>query len=75
MTLKVNSMYKIADGYLIPVSHFKKYDTKEKGVEYAVFRRLVIENGGHYIARHYTMTKAEIKKALGLAKNERVEIV
>lgn len=70
MILKVNSMYEAGGARLIPRSHFKT----EKGVQYAIFERLV-KNGTGYAVRHITLTRAEIKKAMGIAKNEKVEIL
>ena len=69
MILKVNSMYQTSGGHIVPRSHF----TTEKGVQYAVVeKREQTANG--YVMRHVTMTRQEIKKALGIAKNEKVVI-
>ena len=70
MILKINSMYQVSGGHIVPRSHFKK----EKGVQYAIIERLDKTAAG-YVMRHVTMTRQEIKKALGLAKNEKMEIV
>lgn len=72
MQIKVNSMYQTPDGsFLIPRSH----ESGGKGEQYAIFEILHIGNNGHYTKTHCTLTKKEIKKRLGLAKNEKVVIV
>ena len=70
MTLKINSMYNVGGAFIIPRSHFKS----EKGIQYAIFERIVIMGSG-FETRHITLTRAEIKNALELSKNERVEII
>ena len=69
MTLKINTMYETRGGYLVPRSHFKD----EKGVSYAIIERIV-KIGTGYKVQHVTMIRKDIKKELGIAKNERVEI-
>lgn len=70
MTLKINSAYKTATGYIIPRSHM----FQGKGVKYAIFE--VIAGGdGKYVKKHATYTTTELRKVLALTKNERVEII
>lgn len=69
--LKVDKSYQIEGGYLIPRSHMSNND----GVKYAVVEILEIKPDGHYIKMHTTLTQKEIKKQLGLAKNERLDII
>lgn len=70
MQLKINSSYTTATGFLIPRSHL----SQGNGEKYIIVQLL---EGGvtHYTSRHLTMTTKEIRKALNLAKNERVEII
>lgn len=69
--LKVDKCYQIEGGYLIPRSHMGN----DKNVKYAVVEILEIKPNGHYIKKHTTLTQKEIKKQLGLAKNERLDII
>ena len=71
MQLKVNAMYQSDKGHLIPRSRF----SKDKATPYAIFEVLELESNGHYIKRHCTLTRIDIKKALGLPKKERIEII
>lgn len=71
MQLKVNAMYQSEKGYIIPRSKF----TNDKAVPFAIFEILELEKNGHYIKRHCTLTRMDIKKALGLSKRERIEII
>lgn len=70
MKIKINSMYAIAGGYIIPRSHFSETDVPA----YAVVDLLI---GGEidYVKKPCTMTRQELKKAFGLNKNERIEII
>ena len=70
MTLKVNSSYATATGFIIPRSHF----AGEKGDRYCVVQILT---GGvnHYTSKHTTMSVKELRKAFGLKEKERLEIV
>ena len=70
MTLKVNSSYATATGFIIPRSHF----AGEKGDRYCVVQILT---GGvnHYISKHTTMSIKELRKALNLKDKERMEIL
>ena len=69
MTLKINSMYRIADGYLIPRSHWSE-GTPPK---YAIFEHL--QGGGKsYIKSTITLSLKECRKILGLTVKEGVEI-
>ena len=71
MKLKINSMYELADGRkLIPRSHWSESDAPN----FAVFE--VLAGGGERFTKTTTTyTRAELKKVLGLAKNERVELI
>lgn len=63
MKLKINSMYKISEGaYLIPRSHL----SKNKAGNYAVFEKLIVEENGHYVKQHITLSIKEIKKEFDL---------
>ena len=70
MTLKVNSSYATATGFVIPRSHF----AGEKGDRYCVVQILT---GGvtHYTSKHTTMSIKELRKALNLKDKERMEIL
>lgn len=70
MKLKVNQMYQTDAGYIVPRSHFKD----EKGVKWCVVQVLE-QHETTFRTHHTTMTQKDIKDALGLGKNERVEIV
>lgn len=70
MILKVNSMYETESGFLIPRSHFGK----QKGVNFAIVQ-IYRDYGAHYDTYHTTMTSGELKNALKLARNERLEII
>lgn len=68
--LKINEMYKTNAGWLVPRSHLKG----GKGEKYAVVE--VITGGdSHYAKRHLTYTTSDFRKALELAKNERITII
>lgn len=69
--LKVDKSYQIEGGYLIPRSHM----SSNNGIKYAVVEILEIRPDGHYIKKHTTLTQKEFKKMLGLAKNERLDII
>ena len=72
MTLKINAAYKMITGeWLIPRSHISSAGTGER------FAVVEILTGGEisYIKRHTTMNCKELRKALDLAKNEKVEVV
>ena len=71
MQLKVNAMYASDGGYLIPRSTF----SKDKATPFAIFEVLELKPDGRYIKRHCTLTRIDIKKALGLSKKERLEII
>lgn len=72
MKLHLNAMYKTATGFIIPRSHF----SGEKGLKWACVDVLSVTQGGkHYTKESITMSTKEIKKALDLARNERVEII
>ena len=67
--LKIDKSYQIEGGYLIPRSHMNN----NNGVKYAVVEILEIKPDG--IKKHTTLTQKEFKKMLGLAKNERLDII
>lgn len=70
MKIKVNHMYMTSFGHIVPRSRFGE----QKPKPYAIIE-VVETQGGVYTVKHKTMTQAEIKRALNLDKNERVEIV
>lgn len=74
MKLKINASYLTVTGeYIIPRSHMAQSETG------APEKYIVVEvlTGGKtsYIRRHTTMSLKELKQALDLKKNEKVEIV
>lgn len=69
--LKVGRSYQTATGFIIPRSKFSDY----KANRYAVFEVLILGDNGHYIKKHTTLTQKDIKKALELPKNERLDII
>ena len=71
MILKVNSMYRVEGGYLVPRSHA----TSSKGERYAIFQKLDVKPDGSYITSHITLSTRELKKYFKLEKGERIEIV
>ena len=70
MTLKINSMYPTATGFIIPRSHANT-DTGEK---YCIVQVLTGDNV-HYTSHHTTMSHKELRKALKLPAKERIETV
>lgn len=70
MTIKVNSSYETATGFLIPRSHM----SKEAGANYIIVQVLEV-TADHFTNRYTTMTLAEIKKALGMQAKERLTII
>lgn len=66
MKLKINSMYKTDDGFIIPMSHLMG----EKGVKYGVFRLLIGTNP--VVIKHTTLSTKELKEIMHT--KERVEI-
>lgn len=72
MKLHLNAMYKTVAGFIIPRSHF----SVERGQKWLCVDVLTVTQGGkHYIKESTTMSTKEIKKALGLERNEGVEII
>lgn len=72
MELKINAAYKMITGeWLIPRSHISSAGTGER------FAVVEILTGGEtsYIKRHTTMNLKELKQALDLKKNEKVEVI
>ena len=72
MELKINAAYKMTSGeWLIPRSHISSAKTGER------FAVVEILTGGEtsYRKRHTTMNLKELRKALDLAKNEKVEVI
>ena len=70
MELKINAAYKMTSGeWLIPRSHISS-----TGERFAVVEILT---GGEtsYRKRHTTMNLKELKQALDLKKNEKVEVI
>lgn len=69
MTLKVNSMYKIKDGYIIPRSKFG-----DAMPRYAIVEIL---KGGetHWIKTHTTFTAKDFRQALFIGQKEKIEII
>ena len=70
MTIKVNSSYETATGFLIPRSHI----SKEAGANYIIVQLLEVTND-HFENHYTTMTLAEIKKALNVPTKERLSII
>lgn len=70
MVIKINGMYKIAGGYLIPRSHF----SEDAAPNYAIFE--ILHGGdGRFSKAHTTMTIKECRKILGLGAKEGVKII
>ena len=70
MTIKVNSSYETATGFLIPRSH----TSKEAGANYIIVQ--ILETTVDHFTNHYTtMTLSEIKQALGVQPKERLTII
>lgn len=69
--LKVGRSYQTATGFIIPRSKF----SDDKASRYAVFEILTLGDNGHYTKKHTTLTQRDIKKALELPKNERLNII
>lgn len=72
MELKINAAYKMITGeWLIPRSHISNAGTGER------FAVVEILTGGEtsYNKRHTTMSLKELKQALDLKKNEKVEVI
>ena len=70
MVLKINSMYKVDGGFIIPRSHF----SEDAAPNYAIFELL---QGGesHFVKKHTTFNRKELRKVLGLGKDEKVELI
>lgn len=70
MTLKINSMYKVSGGYLIPRSHW----SDDAAPQFAIFEKL---QGGktNYIKSTITLTMKECRKMFGLGAKEGVKII
>lgn len=70
MTLKVNSSYEIAEGFIIPRSHI----SADRASRYLVVQLLT---GGktHYTSKYTTMTVNELKKAMNVDSKERINII
>lgn len=74
MKLKINASYLTVTGeYIIPRSHMAQSETG------APEKYIVVEvlTGGKtsYTRRHTTMSLKELKQALDLKKNEKVEVI
>ena len=70
MTLKLNCMYKVADGYIIPRSHW----SEDAAPKYAIFEHL---HGGEtrFIKEHITLSIKECRKVFGIGAKEGVAII
>lgn len=69
MTLKVNSSYPTATGFIIPRSHLKI----NNGEKYAIVQELT-GGGSHFASRHVVMTTKDIRAKLALSQKERIII-
>lgn len=70
MVLKINSMYKVDGGFIIPRSHF----SEDAALNFATFE--VLQGGeSHFVKKHTTFNRKELRKVLGLGKGEKVEIL
>lgn len=69
MILKINSMYQSANGYIVPRSHF----SEDKANQYCIVEEL-IGGGSHFVVSHKTMSKKELRKALGISGKEQIVI-
>lgn len=70
MVLKINCMYKIAGGYLIPRSHW----SEDAAPNYAIFE--ILHGGdGKFSKTHTTLTIKECRKMFGLSTKEGVKIL
>ena len=70
MTLKINSMYKIAGGFLIPRSHW----SEDAAPNYAIFE--ILRGGDNRFSKsHTTLTIKECRKILGIGAKEGVKII
>lgn len=70
MVLKINGMYKIAGGYLIPRSHW----SEDAAPNYAIFE--ILHGGdGRFSKTHTTLTIKECRKMFGLGAKEGVKII
>lgn len=70
MTLKINSMYEVSGGYLVPRSHLRL----EKGERFAIFQELETTANG-FISRHRTYSTRELRKKFKLEKGEKIDIL
>lgn len=70
MKLKINSAYECGATTIIPRSHYNEQD----GLKYAIFQ-MITRDDSRYVCKHTTLTQKEIRKALMLPKNEKVEII
>lgn len=71
MKLKINSMYKTKNGFLVPRSHL----SSEKGIRWAVIEMLTFIGDGRYIMEHVTLDTPKIKELLELDSKERIDIL
>ena len=72
MKLKINSMYKTKNGYLVPRSHL----SSEKGIRWAVIELLnYVADGRYYAMQHVTLDTPKIKELLELDSKERIDII
>lgn len=69
MILKLNSIYKIEDGYIIPRTRFS--DDMPK---YAIVEILTGDNS-HFVVSHKTFTQKDFRQILNLSTKERIEII
>lgn len=70
MTLKINSMYKVDGGFIIPRSHIHQ----NKGDAFCIVE--VLQGGeNHFVKKHTTFNRKELRKVLGLGKGDKVEIL
>lgn len=66
MTLKINELYKVDTGYIIPRSYIND--------DLAIFE-IITGNDLHFVKSHHTFTTKELKKIFKIKGKERIEIL
>lgn len=69
MILKLNNMYSVDGGFIVPLTRYKK-QAKER---YAIFKK-VEEGPDHYVVHHVTYNHEELQELFKVKKKERIEI-
>lgn len=70
MILKLNNIYPVEGGFIVPLTRYKK-QAKER---YAIFKK-VEEWPGHYVVHHVTYNHEELHELFKVKRREKVEIV